>query len=163
MMTFQNVIRSTPNTYEPIRQGGGYCASHRQQIPLTTLPSVLSPENLIRAECSILGKQTWKFNDSPLTKGRRFLSLQGPISGRIRLAPALRLALTALLALCAPLSLQGQCRIRLMDNLQGADCGYPGVELLPDGTFVLTSYGHWSEGEEPYLVSVRLNLGEFDP
>jgi hypothetical protein len=57
----------------------------------------------------------------------------------------------------------GQERIRLMDNLQGADCGYPGVELLPDGTFVLTSYGHWSEGEAPYIVSVRLNLGEFEP
>jgi hypothetical protein len=54
----------------------------------------------------------------------------------------------------------GQYRIRLMDNMKGSDCGYPGVEVLPDGTFVLTTYGHWTKGEEPYIVSVRLRLSE---
>ena len=31
---------------------------------------------------------------------------------------------------------EGQYRVRLMDNTEGADCAYPGVEVLPDGTFV---------------------------
>jgi len=58
---------------------------------------------------------------------------------------------------------EGQYRLRLRDNLQGADCGYPGVEVLPDGTFVLTSYGHWTQGEAPFIVSVRFRLSEFGP
>jgi hypothetical protein len=56
----------------------------------------------------------------------------------------------------------GQYRVRLMDNHKGQDCAYPGVERLPDGTFVLTTYGHWTEGEPPYIVSVRLRLNELD-
>ncbi len=56
----------------------------------------------------------------------------------------------------------GQYRVRLMDNKKGTDCAYPGVERLPDGTIVTTTYGHWSEGEEPYIVSVRLRLDELD-
>ncbi len=31
---------------------------------------------------------------------------------------------------------EGQYRVRLMDNTKDADCAYPGVEVLPDGTFV---------------------------
>ncbi|MBK8095127.1 MAG: exo-alpha-sialidase [Verrucomicrobiaceae bacterium] len=57
---------------------------------------------------------------------------------------------------------EGQYRIRIMDNTKGADCTYPGVELLPDGTFVTTTYGHWTEGEEAYVVSVRFKLSELD-
>ncbi len=57
---------------------------------------------------------------------------------------------------------EGQYRVRLMDNLVGADCAYPGVEILPDGTIVATTYGHWTEGAEPYIVSVRLTLAELD-
>lgn len=57
---------------------------------------------------------------------------------------------------------EGQYRVRLMDNTKGQDCTYPGVELLPDGTFVTTTYGHWTEGEEAYVVSVRFKLGELD-
>jgi hypothetical protein len=33
---------------------------------------------------------------------------------------------------------------------------------VPDGTFVLTTYGHWTVGEEPYIMSVRLTLAELD-
>ncbi len=55
---------------------------------------------------------------------------------------------------------EGQYRIRLMDNKKDWDCAYPGVEVLPDGTFVLTTYGHWIEGEAPFIVSVRLKLEE---
>lgn len=57
---------------------------------------------------------------------------------------------------------EGQYRIRLMDNHKGADCAYPAVDLLPDGTFVLTTYGHWTEGEMPYVASVRFKLDEID-
>lgn len=51
---------------------------------------------------------------------------------------------------------EGQCRMRLLRNHKGADCAYPGVEVLPDGTIVTTTYGHWTPGEMPYIVSVRL-------
>lgn len=57
---------------------------------------------------------------------------------------------------------EGQYRVRIMDNTKGADCCYPGVELLPDGTFVTTTYGHWTAGEQPYIVSVRFTLAELD-
>lgn len=57
---------------------------------------------------------------------------------------------------------EGQYRVRLMDNKKGADCAYPGVEVLPDGTFVATTYGHWTEGEQPYIVAVRFKLSELD-
>ena len=39
---------------------------------------------------------------------------------------------------------------------------YPGLELLPDGTFIATSYGHWTATEAPYVVSVRFTLSELD-
>ncbi len=57
---------------------------------------------------------------------------------------------------------EGQYRVRLMDNQDPFDCAYPGVEVLPDGTFVTTTYGHWTKGEPPYIVSVRFTLGELD-
>lgn len=57
---------------------------------------------------------------------------------------------------------EGQYRVRIMDNTKGADCTYPGVELLPDGTFVTTTYGHWTENEPAYVVSVRFKLEELD-
>jgi hypothetical protein len=57
---------------------------------------------------------------------------------------------------------RGQYRVRLMDNADSWDCGYAGLEALPDGTFVATSYGHWQAGAEPYIVSVRFSLAELD-
>jgi hypothetical protein len=57
---------------------------------------------------------------------------------------------------------EGQYRVRLMDNQKGADCAYPALELLPDGTFVATTYGHWTKGELPYIVSVRFKVQELD-
>lgn len=57
---------------------------------------------------------------------------------------------------------EGQYRVRLMDNLKDADCAYPGAEVLPDGTFVTTTYGHWEAGKQPYVVSVRFTLAELD-
>ncbi len=57
---------------------------------------------------------------------------------------------------------EGQYRVRLMDNKDAWDCAYPGLELLPDGTFVTTTYGHWEAGAEPYIVSVRVTMVELD-
>lgn len=56
----------------------------------------------------------------------------------------------------------GQYRVRLMDNKHAWDAAYPGMEVLPDGTIVATTYGHWTQGEPPYIVSVRLRLEELD-
>lgn len=57
---------------------------------------------------------------------------------------------------------EGQYRVRLKDNHVRGDCAYPGVEVLPNGTFVLTTYGHWTEGAQPWILSVRLRLEELD-
>jgi hypothetical protein len=62
---------------------------------------------------------------------------------------------------------EGQYRVRLMKNHPNAtgwiaDCAYPGVEILPSGTFVTTTYGHWLAGASPYVVSVRFTLKELD-
>jgi hypothetical protein len=56
----------------------------------------------------------------------------------------------------------GQYRIRFKDNMNSWDCCYPGVELLPDGTFVTTTYGHWEKDKQPYIISIRFNLNELD-
>jgi hypothetical protein len=62
---------------------------------------------------------------------------------------------------------EGQYRVRLMKNYKNdkgwtQDCAYPGVEILPGGIFVTTTYGHWTEGQPPYIVSIRLSLKELD-
>jgi hypothetical protein len=57
---------------------------------------------------------------------------------------------------------EGQYRIRVMDNTKGADCAYPGLELLPDDTLVMTTYGHWTKDETAYIVTVHLKLAELD-
>lgn len=56
----------------------------------------------------------------------------------------------------------GQYRIRLKRNYKGSDCAYPGVEILPDGTIVTTTYGHWIEGEQPFILSVRFPISLCD-
>lgn len=58
----------------------------------------------------------------------------------------------------------GQYILRLLDNKKGHDTTYPGVEVLPNeiGTFVVTTYGHWEEGEAPYILSTRFYLEELD-
>ncbi len=56
----------------------------------------------------------------------------------------------------------GLYRVRLMDNTKDWDCCYPGLELLPNGEFVTTTYGHWTTGESPYIASVRFKMEEID-
>ena len=52
--------------------------------------------------------------------------------------------------------------VRLKNNLTDWDCGYGGLEVLPDGILVATTYGTWVEGEKPSIVSVRFSLAELD-
>ncbi len=56
----------------------------------------------------------------------------------------------------------GQYHVRLKDNQNSWDCAYPGVVVLPGGTIVSTTYGHWTVGKQPYILSVRLKLSELD-
>jgi hypothetical protein len=55
----------------------------------------------------------------------------------------------------------GQCRIKLLHNYAGSDCGYPGMELLPDETIIATTYVKYTDGPEKHsVVSVRFKLDE---
>ncbi|MCP4092710.1 MAG: hypothetical protein GY747_04605 [Planctomycetes bacterium] len=56
----------------------------------------------------------------------------------------------------------GQYRVRIKDNKHRWDTTYPGLEVLADGTIVTTTYGHWQEGEEPYVLSARFTLEDLD-
>jgi hypothetical protein len=59
----------------------------------------------------------------------------------------------------------GQYRVKLLHNHaeRVGDCGYPGMELLPDGTIVATTYVKYASGKEKHsVVSVRFNLATTD-
>lgn len=59
--------------------------------------------------------------------------------------------------------LSGQYRVKLLHNFAGTDCGYPGLELLPDGTFVATTYIKYKPGKDKHsVVSVRFKIEELD-
>ncbi len=58
---------------------------------------------------------------------------------------------------------EGQYRVKLLRSHAGADACYPGIELLPDGTFVATTYIKYRPGPERHsIVSVRFTLEELD-
>ena len=58
----------------------------------------------------------------------------------------------------------GQYRIKLLHSHAGGDCGYPGMELLPDGTIVATTYVKYEAGGKRHsVVSTRFKLEETDP
>lgn len=58
---------------------------------------------------------------------------------------------------------EGQYKIKLLHSNAGSDCGYPGLELLPDGTFVATTYIKYRPGaEKQSVVSTRFTLAETD-
>lgn len=57
----------------------------------------------------------------------------------------------------------GQYRIKLLNSHAGCDCGYPGVEVLPDGTVIATSYIKYRPGKNRHsVVSTRFQLSETD-
>jgi hypothetical protein len=59
----------------------------------------------------------------------------------------------------------GQYRIKLLHSnaARVGDCGYPGMELLPDGTIVAMTYIQYRPGPEKHsVVSTRFKLAETD-
>ena len=56
----------------------------------------------------------------------------------------------------------GQYRIKILHSYAGWDCGYPGMELLADGTIVATTYIRYNPGEQHSVISARFKLEETD-
>ena len=57
----------------------------------------------------------------------------------------------------------GEYKIKLLHSHKSSDCGYPGLELLPDGTLVATTYIKYRPGaEQNSVVSTRFTLAETD-
>jgi hypothetical protein len=57
---------------------------------------------------------------------------------------------------------EGQCRVKLLHNYAGWDCGYPGIELMKDGTIVATTYiKYWNDKRKNSVVSVRFSAKDF--
>lgn len=76
---------------------------------------------------------------------------------------------------------EGQCRVRLRRNYGNStnanigDCGYTGLEILPDGRVLAVSYGHWDlalgsthpnhpegRGLAPYILQARFSMADLD-
>jgi hypothetical protein len=58
---------------------------------------------------------------------------------------------------------EGHYRAKLVHSYAGPDCGYSGLECLPDGTFVATTYVKLARGPEMHsVVSVRFRLDQLD-
>ena len=54
-------------------------------------------------------------------------------------------------------------RVKLLHSHAGGDCGYPGLELLPDGTFVATTYIKYRPGPEKHsIISTRFRLDDLE-
>lgn len=57
----------------------------------------------------------------------------------------------------------GQYRIKLLHSYAWHDCGYPGVEILSDGTVLATTYIKYAPGENQHsVVAVRFKPEETD-
>lgn len=58
---------------------------------------------------------------------------------------------------------EGQYRIKLLHSHAGSDTGYSGLEVLPDGTFIATTYIKYVPGPDKHsVVCTRFNLPETD-
>ncbi|MBN2295273.1 MAG: exo-alpha-sialidase [Pirellulales bacterium] len=58
---------------------------------------------------------------------------------------------------------EGQYHIKLLHSYAGWDCGYSGLVLLPDGTFVATTYIKYEPGPKKHsVVTTRFKLEETD-
>ena len=57
-------------------------------------------------------------------------------------------------------SREGQYRVKLLHTY--ADTGYPGIEILPDGTIVATTYAKLKRDELDSVVSLRFKVQELD-
>ena len=53
----------------------------------------------------------------------------------------------------------GQYRIKLLHSNAGGDCGYPGIQVLPDGTIFALTYIKYAPGENKHsVVGTRFKL-----
>jgi hypothetical protein len=57
----------------------------------------------------------------------------------------------------------GKYRVKLLHSHAGWDCGYPGLELLPDGSLLATTYIKYRPGSDKQsIVCTRFGLAETD-
>lgn len=57
----------------------------------------------------------------------------------------------------------GDYRVRLLESHDGADCGYPGLERLADGSILATTYIKYRPGtDQQSIVCTRFSLAETD-
>jgi hypothetical protein len=57
----------------------------------------------------------------------------------------------------------GEYRIKLMHSYNGSDCGYPGLQILPDGTIVAITYIKYkNDNNKNSVVSTRFTIRETD-
>jgi hypothetical protein len=57
----------------------------------------------------------------------------------------------------------GQYRVKLLHSYAGHDCGYPGMEILDDGTVIATTYIKYKPGKKKQsVISTRFTLAELD-
>ncbi|MFV0592219.1 MAG: sialidase family protein [Draconibacterium sp.] len=57
----------------------------------------------------------------------------------------------------------GEYRIKLLHSFAGGDCGYPGMEILPDGTIIATTYIKYRKGNAKHsVVSTRFQIKDMD-
>ncbi len=57
----------------------------------------------------------------------------------------------------------GQYRIKLLHSYAGSDCGYPGMQILSDGTIIATTYIKYKDGKNKHsVVSTRFRIQETD-
>lgn len=59
--------------------------------------------------------------------------------------------------------LSGQYKVKLLHSYAGWDCGYPGLEILPDGTFIATTYLKYRPGNKKHsVVSLNFKIQDLD-
>lgn len=57
----------------------------------------------------------------------------------------------------------GQYRIKLLHSYAGSDCGYPGLEILPDGSLLAITYIKYAPGNVKHsIVQVKFKLTDTD-
>jgi len=57
----------------------------------------------------------------------------------------------------------GEYRVKLLHAHKLGDCGYPGIELLPDGSILATTYIKYrGNADQPSVVCTRFSLNETD-
>ena len=55
----------------------------------------------------------------------------------------------------------GQFRVKLLHSYAGSDCGYPGIQVLPDGTIFALTYIKYAPDENKHsIVGVRFKLAK---